>query len=281
MADVTAGQVRQAVVATGRSLLGLASYSNAWYGATLSQFIARGAGDCSDFTQAIYGAHGIQLGAMSYEQSDDGVRIARWSGPRGQGVAAFNQIRHLLEPADLIVMSLDHRRPSTISHVQANIDGWNALDHGNGIGPKIVSITGRWLIGDATIWEVRRVIPDDEKAAKESEKRMGMTKQQAAQLADLHKWVKSLDQTEARITNMHTWLKTLDQTESKIDQLYGRRGTIDKINQVVVKQEAQAAAIEKLAEGQGIGGDQVTAAINQAVSNALSDIKITLEAKGL
>ena len=281
MSELTASQVRQAVIATGRSLLGRAAYSNAFYGATLAQIVARGAGDCSDFTQAIYGAHGVVLGAMSYEQASDGVRVARWTGQRGYGIAAFNQIRHLLEPADLIVMSLDHLRPTTISHVQANIDGWNALDHGAGIGPKIVSITGRWLIGDATIWEVRRVIPDDEKAAKESEKRMGMTKQQAAQLADLHKWVKSLDQTEARITNMHTWLKTLDQTESKIDQLYGRRGTIDKINQVAVKQEAQAAAIEKLAEGQGIDGDQVTAAINQAVSNALSDIKITLEAKGL
>ena len=157
---MTAEADRQAVIATGRSLINTAVYSNAWSGATLAQFKARRAGDCSDFTCAVFQPHGYKLPGMSWQQVGAGTEVARWSGARGGGIAAFNAIKSKLRPADIVCMSL--QGSSGISHVNLNIDGTTALDHGGpGSGPRVLRYDDRWLLGDATRWVVRRIIPDD------------------------------------------------------------------------------------------------------------------------
>ena len=156
----TANEKRAGVIATGRSLLNSAVYSNAWVGATLAQFKARKAGDCSDFTCAVFEPHGYKLPGMSWQQAGTGTEVARWSGARGGGIAAFNAIKSKLRPADIVCMSL--QGSSGISHVNLNINGVTALDHGGpGSGPRVLRYDDRWLLGDATQWIVRRIIPDD------------------------------------------------------------------------------------------------------------------------
>ena len=156
---MTAEADRQAVIATGRSLINSAIYSNAYVGATYSQFKSRRAGDCSDFTAAVFEPHGYKLPGMSWQQASAGELVASWSGPRGHGIAAFNAIKSKLRPADIVCMSL--QGSSGISHVNLNIDGVTALDHGGpGSGPRVLRYDDRWLLGDATQWIVRRIIPD-------------------------------------------------------------------------------------------------------------------------
>ena len=158
--SMTAEQTRQAVIATGRSLLNSAVYSNAWIGATYALFKARRAGDCSDFTAAVFEPHGYSLPGMSWQQASAGTEVARWSGARGGGIAAFNAIKSKLRPADIVCMSL--QGSTGISHVNLNVDGTTALDHGGpGSGPRLLRYDDRWLLGDATQWIVRRIIPDD------------------------------------------------------------------------------------------------------------------------
>ena len=157
---MTADADRQAVIATGRSLINSAIYSNAYVGATYSQFKSRRAGDCSDFTAAVFEPHGYSLPGMSWQQASAGTLVASWSGARGGGITAFNAIRDKLRPADIVCMSL--QGSAGISHVNLNIDGVTALDHGGpGSGPRVLRYADRWLLGDATKWIVRRIIPDD------------------------------------------------------------------------------------------------------------------------
>ena len=158
--SMTAEADRQAVIATGRSLLNSAVYSNAWIGATYALFKSRRAGDCSDFTAAVFEPHGYSLPGMSWQQASAGTEVARWSGARGGGIAAFNAIKSKLRPADIVCMSL--QGSTGISHVNLNVDGTTALDHGGpGSGPRLLRYDDRWLLGDATRWIVRRIIPDD------------------------------------------------------------------------------------------------------------------------
>ena len=157
---MTADEKRAGVIATGRSLINSAVYSNAWIGATYALFKARRAGDCSDFTCAVFEPHGYILPGMSWQQASAGTEVARWSGSRGGGIAAFNAIKSKLRPADIVCMSL--QGSTGISHVNLNVDGTTALDHGGpGRGPRLLRYDDRWLLGDATQWIVRRIIPDD------------------------------------------------------------------------------------------------------------------------
>ena len=159
----TANEKRAGVIATGRSLINSAVYSNAWIGATYALFKARRAGDCSDFTCAVFEPHGYKLPGMSWQQASAGTEVARWSGARGGGIAAFNAIKGKLRPADIVCMAL--QGSSGISHVNLNVDGTTALDHGGpGSGPRVLRYDDRWLLGDATQWIVRRIIPDDKTA---------------------------------------------------------------------------------------------------------------------
>ena len=152
---------RQAVIATGRSLKGMCTYSNAWVGATLAQIKARKSGDCSDFTQAILGAHGYHVGAMSYQQALNGTEIASYTGPASGSVAAFNRIKSKLKTADIICMAIDPTRPGKVSHVEIFTENIPiTLGHGSGIGPKEQDVRASWLLGKATFWTVRRIIPD-------------------------------------------------------------------------------------------------------------------------
>ena len=159
---MTAEVDRPAVIATGRSLKGTLTYSNAWVGATLAQIKARKSGDCSDFTQAILGAHGYTVGAMSWQQALNGTEIASYSGPASGSIAAFNKIKAKIKTADIICMAIDPTRPGKVSHVETFTETIPVtIGHGSGTGPKEQDVRASWLLGKATFWTVRRIIPDD------------------------------------------------------------------------------------------------------------------------
>ena len=159
---MTAETDRPAVIATGRSLKGMCTYSNAWVGATLAQIKARKSGDCSDYTQAILGAHGYHVGAMSYQQALNGTEVASYRGPASGSIAAFNRIKNKIKTADIICMAIDSTRPGKVSHVEIFTETIPiTLGHGSGIGPKEQDVRASWLLGKATFWTVRRIIPDD------------------------------------------------------------------------------------------------------------------------
>jgi hypothetical protein len=160
---MSADQAQQAVLATARSLTSQLKYANTWIGATLAQLKTRKAGDCSDFTQAVYGSHGYTIGSMSYQQANDGVEVASWRGNRGGANAAFIAIQSHLKPADLICMAIDSSRPGVISHVEIWIGDGISIGHGGpGYGPTEHAITSWSLLQSATYWTVRRIIPNDQ-----------------------------------------------------------------------------------------------------------------------
>ena len=100
---LSAAQQRGSAVDLGRSILGQLAYRNDWVGPSWAQMLARKAGDCSDFTHAVFGKLGYNLGNMSRDQAKDGAHVAgrtatKSNGGRdskgrlvkGSGVTAFN-----------------------------------------------------------------------------------------------------------------------------------------------------------------------------------------------
>ena len=158
---MTADADRKGVVATIRSLRWVL-YSNAFVGATVAQIKARGKADCSDVSQAGFGAHGYVIGPMSYQQALDGVEVASYRGPASGSVAAFNKIKDRIKTADIICMAIDPARPGKVSHVETFTETIPVtIGHGSGTGPKEQDVRASWLLGKATFWTVRRIIPDD------------------------------------------------------------------------------------------------------------------------
>jgi NlpC/P60 family. len=251
---MTADEARAAVIATARSLKSQLKYSNAWVGATVAQLKARRAGDCSDFTQAVYGAHGYAIGGMSYDQANDGAEVASWKGARGGANAAFIAIQSKLQPADLVCMAIDAARPGTISHVEIWIGDGISIGHGGpGYGPTEHAITDWNLLQSATYWTVRRIIPDTNDGEEE------LNQDQVA----------ALTRIKATTDAMWKWMGG------------GSPATVFyRINQQLAQQQAQiaaqAAAIAKLAEAQGADGAEIANAISAAVAEKLKDLKITL-----
>jgi hypothetical protein len=253
---MTADEVRAAVIATARSLKSQLKYSNAWVGATVAQLKARGAGDCSDFTQACFGAHGYTLSGMSYEQAKNGVEVASWRGSRGGANAAFIAIQPKLKPGDLVCMAIDSSRPGVISHVEIWIGDGLSIGHGGpGYGPTEHAITDWNLLQSATYWTARRIITDDIPEEEE------MNDNQAYMLEQLFADRKA--QAESR------WA---------INQI---RGTdIPRINGVLA---AQGEAIKQLSGGT-IDMDAITAAAEKgakegAAAITAADVAAQLEVK--
>ena len=161
---LTATQKRDQAVNTGRSILGRIAYRNDWVGPSWATLLKRMAGDCSDFTHAVFGELGYKLGGMSRDQAHDGKRVARWSGRRGGGVAAFNKIYTKVKKADLIAMDLTGAGYAThVAMFTASKSG-NIIDHGYGYGPKLFNLGAAHLLPSAYSWEIRRIIPDDKKS---------------------------------------------------------------------------------------------------------------------
>lgn len=152
------------LVSTARSVLRRATYINGIENPTWKQWYNSRRGDCSDFTHALYNAYGISISGMSYEQAKDGVEIASWRGKASDSVAAFNKIKHLVIPGDLVCMSLRGVINAGVkpNHVEmmSTLAG-DSIGHGYGIGPTEHKVTANDLLGNAVMWTVRRIIIDD------------------------------------------------------------------------------------------------------------------------
>lgn len=147
------------IISTADTIPSTLVYSNALYKPTLATLLQLGKGDCSDYTWAVYNAHGYDIGGMSYEQAVAGTEIASWSGPASESAAAFTAIASHVQPADLVCMSLDRSRPGVISHVELSRGGILSSGHGGpGRGPTTHDIRSAALLGSATRWTVRRII---------------------------------------------------------------------------------------------------------------------------
>lgn len=156
---------RDTVIATGASFLGDLAYLNGFERTTAAQLRARGAGDCSDWSFASYDAAGHDIGGMSSDQATAGTEIASWSGPKSQAIDAFNDVIGQVRKADLIVMAIDDTRPGAWSHVEMALedgmpDGISRGHGGPGYGPTDHNIGINSLLGNATAWTIRRIIPD-------------------------------------------------------------------------------------------------------------------------
>lgn len=152
------------LVSTARSVLRRATYVNGINKPTWEQWYNARRGDCSDFTHALFNAYGISIGGMSYDQAKDGVEIASWSGKASDSVAAFNKIKHLVIPGDLVCMSLRGGVNAGVkpNHVEmmSTLTG-DSIGHGSGIGPTEHKVTANNLLGNAVMWTVRRILTDD------------------------------------------------------------------------------------------------------------------------
>lgn len=288
---MTADETRTAVIATARSLDSQLKYSNAWVGATLAQLKARGAGDCSDFTQACFGEHGYTLSGMSYDQASDGVEIASWKGAKGGANSAFIAIQPRLKPADLICMAIDSSRPGTISHVEIWIGDGISIGHGGpGYGPTEHAITDWNLLQSATYWTVRRIVQTNP----QEEEDMPSAQEIANALLD----TAIARQGGAKgTTNLRTelaWMTTnqgkaigptLDQIQkaildTQIDRAGGRMSGKTSLRALIAWSDDHIiqltdAITKSLSTLPGVSADDVKDALDEAISG----LKITLSAE--
>jgi NlpC/P60 family. len=261
---MTVGETRAGVIATARSLKSQLKYSNNWVGATVAQLKARGAGDCSDFTQAVYGEHGYVIGGMSYDQATNGVEVASWRGARGGANAAFIAAQPKLKPADLIAMAIDSSRPGVISHVEIYIGNGLSIGHGGpGYGPTEHAITDYTLLQSATYWTARRIITDDT----QEEEDMPTTKEIVNALLDA-----PIERRGGR-----TGSTTLRGTLAWLDANILDNGPQAAANKVLNAKLGDGTSVKNkiaasLTEIPGVSAEQV----QKALDDALADLKITL-----
>jgi NlpC/P60 family. len=260
---MTVGETRAGVIATARSLKSQLRYSNAWVGATVAQLKARGAGDCSDFTQAVYGEHGYAIGGMSYEQAKNGAEVASWRGSRGGANAAFVAIQSKLKPGDLVAMAIDSSRPGVISHVEIWIGDGISIGHGGpGMGPTEHAITGWNLLQSATYWTVRRIITDDT---------------QEEDMPTTQEIVNALLDTPIERRGGRTGSTTLRGTLAWLDANILDNGPQSAANKVLNAKLGDGVSVKNkiaasLTEIPGVSAEQV----QKAIDDALADLKITL-----
>ena len=152
---------RRAVVAWLERRLSKFRYSNNW--STKFNADVSGETDCSGATFCAYQSIGITIGRMSYNQATNGINIATYNGGTAGSVAAFNKVKALLKPGDLIVYKLTYGIGAGKQY--NHVDMWRgndyALDHGGpGMGPTIRNVFNTWLLPRAAGWTVRRIITD-------------------------------------------------------------------------------------------------------------------------
>ena len=118
--------------------------------------------DCSGTIYSAYASQGIRIGTMSYEQAENGRRIAQGTTP-----TQFAQISGYLRQGDIVAMALRHGvgSGSRINHVEMYAGDGNSWGHGGmpgeARGPNLHSIYGRWLLQDAAFWVVQRIVEDE------------------------------------------------------------------------------------------------------------------------
>ncbi|WP_163540849.1 N-acetylmuramoyl-L-alanine amidase [Occultella kanbiaonis] len=74
------------------------------------------------------------------------------------------------------------------------------------------------------------------------------------------------------VADIRKWLASIDQSESKIQQIYDRRTKFDQVPALVAQVAALTATVNTLAKNQGLDPEQLQAAIEKA----LGDITLTL-----
>lgn len=141
--------------------------------------------DCSGTIYSAYAAQGIRIGTMSYEQAENGRRIASGTTP-----TQFAQISGYLRQGDIVAMALRHGvgSGSRINHVEMYAGDGRSWGHGGmpgeAYGPNLHSIYGRWLLQDAAFWVVQRIVEDDPTTNPQDDEENELNSEEKRQLAE-------------------------------------------------------------------------------------------------
>lgn len=141
--------------------------------------------DCSGTIYSAYAAQGIRIGTMSYEQANNGRRIASGTTP-----TQFAQISGYLRQGDIVAMALRHGvgSGSRINHVEMYAGDGRSWGHGGmpgeAYGPNLHSIYGRWLLQDAAFWVVQRIVEDDPTTNPQDDEENELNSEEKRQLAE-------------------------------------------------------------------------------------------------
>lgn len=141
--------------------------------------------DCSGTIYSAYASQGIRIGTMSYEQAENGRRIATGTTP-----TQFAQISGYLRQGDIVAMALRHGigSGSRINHVEMYAGDGNSWGHGGmpgeARGPNLHSIYGRWLLQDAAFWVVQRIVEDEPSANPQDNEENELNSEEKRQLAE-------------------------------------------------------------------------------------------------
>lgn len=141
--------------------------------------------DCSGTIYSAYAAQGIRIGTMSYEQAENGRRIAQGTTP-----TQFAQISGYLRQGDIVAMALRHGigSGSRINHVEMYAGDGNSWGHGGmpgeARGPNLHSVYGRWLLQDAAFWVVQRMVEDEPTTNPQDDEENELNSEEKRQLAE-------------------------------------------------------------------------------------------------
>ena len=211
--------------------------------------------DCSGTIYSAYASQGIRIGTMSYEQAENGRRIATGTTP-----TQFAQISGYLRPGDIVAMALRHGvgSGSRINHVEMYAGDGNSWGHGGmpgeARGPNLHSIYGRWLLQDAAFWVVQRIVEDEPTPIEEEED------MNPAQEAKLNRAVENSDAALRALTLANERVYGLEQ---KLNHVYEAADhllkAVTQVNDRAYLADVQSKAavaqigdVAKLLKGKGI-----------------------------
>ena len=201
--------------------------------------------DCSGTIYSAYAAQGISIGAMSYEQAENGRRIASGTTP-----TQFAQISGYLRQGDIVAMALRHGvgSGSRINHVEMYAGDGNSWGHGGmpgeAYGPNLHSIYGRWLLQDAAFWVVQRIVEDDPTTNPQDDEENELNSEEKRQLAETADAVSKL-----KYITDEAILPLLKKFHAELDKnVYARENiilpTLTTLNTASVQERSRLDAVE-------------------------------------
>lgn len=201
--------------------------------------------DCSGSIYAAYAAQGIRIGTMSYEQAENGRRIATGTTP-----TQFAQISGYLRQGDIVAMALRHGvgSGSRINHVEMYAGDGNSWGHGGmpgeARGPNLHSIYGRWLLQDAAFWVVQRIVEDEPSDNPQDDEENELNNEEKRQLAETADAVSKL-----KYALDNSILPLLKKFHAEVDkEAYSRENivlpTLTTLNSGRVQQSSRLDALE-------------------------------------
>ena len=201
--------------------------------------------DCSGTIYSAYASQGIRIGTMSYEQAENGRRIATGTTP-----TQFAQISGYLRPGDIVAMALRHGvgSGSRINHVEMYAGDGNSWGHGGmpgeARGPNLHSIYGRWLLQDAAFWVVQRIVEDEPAINPQDDEENELNSEEKRQLAET---ADSVSKLKYSLDNAILPLLKLFHAESD-KNTYARENiilpTLTTINAARVQESSRLDAVE-------------------------------------